>query len=191
MKPRLIHITIVPISLKIFLKDQLKFINRYFYIVCVSPRRNNLEDVRKRERIRTVAFKMVRKITPLQNIISLWKMIYLLYKKKPAIIHTYTLKAEAIDILATWIARVLHRLYIVTDLPVVKAKGKKKQILLWIEKFTYAYTIKIYLNSNKLKPYFLEYTLTTKHQLKTIGYNSKNCINIAYLNQTEKFQKAI
>lgn len=189
MNPKLIRITTVPISLKILLQDQLKFMNQYFDVIGVSSKGKELDDVKKTEGIRTIELEMSREITPVKDIVSLVKITVLLLKEKPDIVHTHTPKAGIVGMLAAWIARVPHRLHTVAGLPVMEAKGKKKTLLLWIEKLTYACATHIYPNSHGLKKYILDHKLTQENKLKVIGYGSSNGIDTSYFDKTIDVQK--
>jgi glycosyltransferase involved in cell wall biosynthesis len=184
MKPKIIRITTVPISLKILLKDQLKFMNQHFNIIGVSSNGIELHDVEKNEDIQTIAVEMSREITPLKDIISLTKMTLLFLKEKPEIVHTHTPKAGIVGMMAAWIARVPHRLHTVAGLPVMEAIGKKKILLLWIEKLTYACATHVYPNSHGLEEYILKNKLTSRNKQKVIGYGSSNGIDTNYFNKT-------
>jgi len=186
MKPTLIRITTVPISLKILLKDQLKFMNQHFNVIGVSSKGKELNDVEVSENIHVIEIEMSRKITPLKDIVSLTKMTLLFLKEKPEIVHTHTPKAGIVGMLAAWIARVPHRLHTVAGLPVMEARGKKKILLLWIEELTYACTTKVYPNSLGLQTYILENKLTHKEKLKIIGYGSSNGIDTKYFQRTKE-----
>ena len=184
MKPKLIRITTVPISLKILLQDQLRFMNRFFEVVAVSSKGTELDEVENTEGVRTIELEMSREITPLQDLLSLLKMIRLLYKEKPQIVHTHTPKAGIVGMMAAWVTRVPHRLHTVAGLPVMEAEGKKKKILLWVEKITYACATHVYPNSLGLKRYILEQKLTPENKLKVIGYGSSNGIDTSYFDRT-------
>ncbi len=186
MKPKLIRITTVPISLKILLKDQLRFMNQYFDVVAVSSQGKELKEVEHNEGVRTVALNMSREITPLKDLMSLIKMMVLLWKEKPEIVHTHTPKAGIIGMLAAWITRVPHRLHTVAGLPVMEAQGKKKSILLAVEKLTYACASKVYPNSYGLETYILDNKLTDRDKLKVIGYGSSNGIDTSYFDKTKE-----
>ena len=185
MKQKLIRITTVPMSLKILLKDQLRFMNQHFEVVGISSRGEELFDVQKDEGIRTVAFEMSREITPFKDFFSLIKMIFVLLKEKPTIVHTHTPKAGIVGMLASWVTRVPHRLHTIAGLPVMETMGKKKKILLWVEKVTYACATRVYPNSVGLQEYILEHKLTDESKLKIIGYGSSNGIDTSYFNRTE------
>ena len=185
MKPKLIRITTVPISLKILLKDQLRFMNQHFEVVGISSRGEELFDVQKDEGIRTVALEMSREITPFKDFFSLMKMIFVLLKEKPTIVHTHTPKAGIVGMLASWVTRVPHRLHTIAGLPVIETMGKKKKILLWVEKVTYTCATRVYPNSVGLQEYILEHKLTDENKLRIIGYGSSNGIDTSYFNRTE------
>lgn len=182
MKKKILRITTVPISLKILLKEQLKYMNKYFEVVGVSSEGDELRDVESDEGIRVVELDMSRKITPFKDFISLFKMIVLILKEKPDIIHTHTPKAGIIGMLASWICRVPVRLHTVAGLPVMEASGKKKDLLLFVEKLTYFCSTKVYPNSYGLQKYILDNKLAKSEKLKVIGHGSSNGIDTDYFN---------
>ena len=184
MKNKLIRITTVPISLKILLKNQLKYMNQYFEVVAVSSKGKELSDVEKDEGIRTVKLNMSREITPVKDLISLIKMIFLLLQEKPDIVHTHTPKAGIVGMVASWVIGVPHRLHTVAGLPVMEATGRKKKLLLMVEKLTYACATKVYPNSYGLQEYILENDLTDKNKLKVIGHGSSNGIDTSHFDRT-------
>ena len=186
MNPKLIRITTVPISLKILLQDQLKYMNQYFEVIGVSSEGEELNDVKVKEGIRTIELNMSREITPIKDLISLYKMILLLLKEKPNIVHTHTPKAGIIGMIAAWITRVPYRLHTVAGLPVMEATGNKKTILLVVEKLTYACATKVYPNSHGLQKYILQNKLTKQDKLHIVGYGSSNGIDTQYFQKTKE-----
>ena len=186
MKQKLLRITTVPISLKILLKDQLRFMNQYFEVVGVSSQGKELQEVSEGEGIRTIELDMSREITPVKDMISLQKMIVLIVKEKPTIVHTHTPKAGIVGMVAAWVCRVPHRLHTVAGLPVMEAVGKKKKLLLLVEKLTYACATKVYPNSFGLQEYILEQKLTNEKKIKVIGYGSSNGIDTTYFDKTDE-----
>ena len=182
---KLLRITTVPISLKILLKEQLYFMSKHFEVVGVSSGLKELEEVKEEEGIRVVALDMSREITPLGDLLSLLKMIFLLLKEKPDILHTHTPKAGIVGMLAGWICRVPHRLHTVAGLPVMEARGKKKTLLLAVEKLTYFCASRVYPNSYGLKEYIVENSLVREEKLKVIGHGSSNGINTLFFQRSE------
>ncbi len=163
--------------------------NQFFEVIAVSSKGKELDEVENTEGVRTIELEMSREITPLKDLLSLLKMIRLLYKEKPQIVHTHTPKAGIVGMLAAWITRVPHRLHTVAGLPVMEAEGKKKKILLWVEKITYACATHVYPNSLGLKRYILEQKLTPENKLKVIGYGSSNGIDTTYFDRTPEVMR--
>jgi glycosyltransferase involved in cell wall biosynthesis len=179
-KPKLIRITTVPISLKILLKGQLKFMSQFFEVVGVSSAGEDLEIVREREGIRVEALEMSRQITPIQDFISLIKMVRFLQKEKPHIVHSHTPKAGIIGMLAAKIVGVPIRIHTVAGLPLMEAKGMKRNILNFVEKLTYQCATHVFPNSNGLYDFILEEKLSSASKLKIIGKGSSNGIDTEY-----------
>jgi len=132
-KIKILRITTVPISLKILLKDQLKYMNQYFDVVGISSQGKELSEVSQDEGIRTIKLGMSREITPFLDVVSLVKMIFLILKEKPSIVHTHTPKAGIVGMFASWICRIPNRLHTVAGLPVMVAVGKKKNYYCWLK----------------------------------------------------------
>ena len=83
VKKKIIRVTTIPVSIKILLKGQLKFINQYFDVFGVSSEGKELDDVARDEGVRTVPLNMSRQFTPLRDLVSLMKMILLFRKESP------------------------------------------------------------------------------------------------------------
>jgi glycosyltransferase involved in cell wall biosynthesis len=179
-KPKLIRITTVPISLKILLKGQLKYMSQFFEVVGVSSAGEDLEIVKEREGIRVEALEMSRQITPIQDFISLIKMVRFLKKEKPQIVHTHTPKAGIIGMLAAKIVGVPIRIHTVAGLPLMEAKGMKRKILNFVEKLTYQCATHVFPNSKGLYDFILEEKLSSASKLKIIGKGSSNGIDTEY-----------
>ncbi len=190
MKLKLLRITTVPVSLKILLTDQLNFMSNYFEVVGVSSSGKELLDVASTENIRVSELEMSREITPLKDLLSLMKMIFLFLREKPEIVHTHTPKAGIIGMLAAFICRVPHRLHTVAGLPVMEATGRKKSLLLFVEKLTYTCATKVYPNSYGLKEYILDEKLCSSSKLKVIGYGSSNGIDTKHFTRTKEIVEA-
>lgn len=179
-KPKLIRITTIPLSLRVLLKGQLRFMSQEFEVVGVSSAGSDLEEVHQNEGIRVEAIEMTRQITPVQDLISLWKLYRWLKKEKPQIVHTHTPKAGIIGMLAAKLAGVPHRLHTVAGLPLMEARGSKRRILDFVEKLTYRAATKVYPNSKGLHDFILKNKFTRDSKLKLIANGSSNGIDTSF-----------
>jgi len=184
MKQKIIRITTVPGSLLGLLKGQLQFMSEYFDIIGISSSGEGLlEEMGKFEKVKTIPVEMTRKITPIQDLIAVYKLYKILKKEKPLIVHSHTPKAGTLGMLAAKLAGVPHRLHTIAGLPLVEAKGLKRILLNAVEKITYKCANKIYPNSYGLKDIILDNNFTKEDNLKVIGNGSSNGIDTNHFNK--------
>ena len=189
---KLIRITTVPISFKVLLKGQLRFMaSNGFDVKGVSSEEEELREVYENEGIMMKVINMSRKITPFQDLKSLWEMWNFLRKERPQIVHTHTPKAGIIGMLAARLAGVPYRLHTVAGLPLMEATGIKRKILNFVEKLTYSSATRVYPNSKGLYDFILQNNFTQSNKLKIIGNGSSNGINTTFfspeqVSETEK-----
>jgi capsular polysaccharide biosynthesis glycosyltransferase capM len=182
----------VPISFKVLLKGQLRFMtSNGFDVKGVSSEGEELREIHENEGIVMEAINMSRKITPFQDLKSLWEMWNFLRKEKPQIVHTHTPKAGIIGMLAARLAGVPHRLHTVAGLPLMEATGIKRKILNFVEKLTYSSATRVYPNSKGLYDFILQNNFTQSNKLKIIANGSSNGINTTFfspeqVSETEK-----
>jgi glycosyltransferase involved in cell wall biosynthesis len=177
----LVRITTLPISLDKLLTNQLKYmVDNGFEVYMISSFGNNINDLEKREASKFIVINMQRTIAPLKDFISLIKLVYLLNKLKPAIVHTHTPKAGLLGMLASWLTRVPVRLHTVAGLPLMEASGTKRKILGWAEWLTYRCAVKVYPNSKNLKEFIIENKFCEAAKLQVLGNGSSNGINTNY-----------
>ena len=179
-KQKLIRITTVPISLEKLLENQLRFMKQYYDVTAISADLSNLERVGKLQEVPVYAIEMTRKITPWQDLKATWRLFRFFKKEKPFIIHTHTPKAGTVGMLAAKLAGVPHRLHTVAGLPLLEATGRKRKLLNFVEKITYACATKVYPNSNGLRKIIIKEQFCEQEKLKVIGNGSSNGINTSY-----------
>lgn len=185
MQAKLIRITTIPLSLKVLLRGQLRYMSDYFEVIGVSSNDKELEEVKNEEGIEVVPIEMSRKITPIQDIKSLLKTYNYLKKVQPKIVHTHTPKAGIVGMLAAKLAGVPIRLHTVAGLPLMEATGNKRKILDFVEKLTYSSATKVYPNSQGLYNFILQNKYTSVDKLKVIGQGSSNGIDTTFFSRLQ------
>ncbi|RZJ39070.1 MAG: glycosyltransferase family 1 protein [Chryseobacterium sp.] len=177
---KLFRITTVPISVEKLLGKQLSFMDRYFDVTAISSDQVYLERVGKELGVKTHTINMTRKITPVEDLKSLWTMYAYFRKEKPEIVHSHTPKAGLIGMLAAKLAGVKIRLHTVAGLPLMETTGLKRKVLNLVEKLTYSCATKVYPNSKGLHDFILEEKLGTADKIQVIGNGSTNGIDTAH-----------
>ena len=178
-QPKILRITTVPLSLYILLKGQMKFMSdNGFNVIMVSSDGEQISDVINNEQCQHVIVHMTRSISPFSDLRSIFSLIKLIRKVKPAIVHTHTPKAGLLGMIAAKICLVPVRLHTIAGLPVMTAKGLTKSLLIFAEKLTYWSSHRILVNSEGIKNYMINHSLINSSKLDMIGVGSSNGIDL-------------
>ena len=184
--PKLVRITTMPLSLLVLLRGQMKFMKeKGFEVTMISSEGPEVSQLVDQEGCSHIAIKLTRKITPIADLISLFKLTRILKKIKPDIVHTHTPKAGLIGMWAAKFARVPVRMHTIAGLPWVESKGVMRIILKWVEKLTAVAACKIYPNSLIQKDFLTKENIARK-KMKVLGKGSSNGIDTNYFFSTNE-----
>jgi glycosyltransferase involved in cell wall biosynthesis len=180
-KQKLLRITTVPISLKYLLRGQLRFMRQHgFEVLAVSADGRERKEVMHHEGISHIVVPMSRKISPFQDLVCLVRLISIIKKYNPAIVHTHTPKAGLLGMMAAFVCRVPLRLHTVAGLPLMETTGLKKKLLIFTEWVTYFCAHRVYPNSAGLKKFIIDHVSGNVSKFNVIGRGSSNGIDASY-----------
>lgn len=185
MKKKVLRITTVPISLKLLLEGQLNMLNRDYEVVAVSSPGKELEEVGKREGVRTEAVCMERRIALVQDFKSLVDLIRLIRKERPWMVHTMTPKAGLLGMLAAWICKVPVRIHTFTGLVFPSTVGLKKQLLILTDRITCACATFVNPEGKGVKDDLVRFGITRK-KLHIIGNGNVNGVDVDFFDRTDE-----
>lgn len=188
MKKKVLRIATVPISLNLLLQGQLRMLNEDYEMVAVSSPGKDLEEVGTREGVRTVGIRMERRISPIQDLKSLFALIKLIRKEKPWMVHTMTPKAGLLGMLAARICGVPVRLHLFTGLVFPTSTGLKRRLLMATDKLTCACATFINPEGEGVKRDLERFGITHK-ELHIVGNGNINGIDMTYFDRTEEVMK--
>ena len=178
-KIKIIRTSTVAISLDFLLKGQLAFLNKEYEVVAVSGKDQHLEKVAYREGVRTESVTMQRSISPLKDLVSLWKLFWLLKKEKPQIVHSITPKAGLLSMIAAKLAGVPVRVHTFTGLIFPTRKGVIQKVLINMDKLLCYCATNIYPEGKGVKDDLIRYKITNK-PLKVLANGNVNGIDKDY-----------
>lgn len=178
MKKKVLRIAAVPGSLGILLKGQLKFLNQYYEVKGVASKDYTLDALAEQEDIEVIAVDINRKISPFQDLKSLFKLYRIFKTEEPFIVHSITPKAGLLSMMAAYLARVPHRLHTFTGLVFPTSHGLMKQLLIFFDKVICFCATKIYPEGNGVKNDLIQYRITKK-PLDIIGHGNVNGIDLS------------
>lgn len=181
MKTKIIRTSTVAMSLNLLLKGQLSFLSKHYEVIAVSGYDNDLEQVKIREEVPVYDIKMERAISPLKDLISLYKLYKFFKKEKPTIVHSITPKAGLLTMMAAKYARVPVRIHTFTGLIFPSKKGFFQKLLIVMDKVLCWHATHIFPEGNGVKQDLEKYKITSK-PLKIIANGNVNGIDVDYFN---------
>jgi glycosyltransferase involved in cell wall biosynthesis len=179
MARTLIRITTVPMAFKALLAGQPRFMSENgFNVIMISANGKEVEDLKKAEGCEHIVVPMTRRITPLRDIVSFFKLRSVLKKYKPDIVHTHTPKAGLLGMMAAKTTGVKTRIHTVGGLPLIIETGFRRWLLILTEKLTYYCATEVWPNSRSMMSFIIEKKLTTEKKLAIIDNGSTNGIDL-------------
>ena len=125
----LVHLATVPEMLH-FLKGQVGFMKRAgFTVGAIASPGPTLDRFGAEQQIPTWGLPMSRRISPLRDLVALARLVVLLRRVRPTILHAHTPKGGLLGMLAGAAARVPVRIYHLHGLPLETARGLRRLLL--------------------------------------------------------------
>ncbi len=184
MKPKILRITTISLSLEKLLTGQIAYMESNDFDMHTAshgffnhPNHNEVESFN-------------RKLRPLQDFKSLLELIKIIKDLKPDIVHSHTPKAGLIGMLAAKICGVKIRMHTVGGLPLMEKNKIFRNMLKLIELFTYSCSTHVYCNSFGLKDYIAKKLYYSK-KLKVVGNGTTNGINLKTFNENAVSKEVI
>ena len=142
-----------------------------------------------KEGVQHIAVPFTRKITPMRDLVCLVKLVGIIRRIKPDIIHTHTPKAGLLGMLAGWICGTPVRIHTVAGLPLMVTSGLKRRLLVMMERLTYRCAHRIYPNSEGLKKFLIEELKADPAKVKVVGKGSSNGIDTRVFTRSEELKE--
>jgi lipopolysaccharide/colanic/teichoic acid biosynthesis glycosyltransferase/glycosyltransferase involved in cell wall biosynthesis len=176
-RPKLVHITTVPQTLA-FLRGQVAFMKSNGYDVsAVSSPGPALEAFGRQEGIDVHPVQMPRRITPLGDLLAVFRLVRLFRRMRPDIVHGHTPKGGLLGMIASWLAGVPVRIYTLHGLPLETATGLKRTILRWCERVSCALARRVYAVSESLRRRAVSAGLCREERIAVLGAGTVNGVD--------------
>jgi glycosyltransferase involved in cell wall biosynthesis len=189
---KIIRTSTIPLSLNVLLKGQLKFFSEFYEVVGIASEGQLLDELEEREGIKTIEVNMERGISPLKDLISLYRLYKILKIEKPVIVHSITPKAGLLTMLSGKMAGVPVRIHTFTGLIFPTRKGMVQKLLIRMDQLLCWAATHIYPEGQGVKKDLINYKITSK-SLKVIGNGNVNGIDLNYFSpeQVSQAQKEL
>ena len=187
-KKKIIRTATVPLSLDLFCRGLLKELSGTYEVIALSSPLPELDNIRKREGVRTIGVPIRRRIRPFQDLVSLVRLFFVFRKEKPDMVHSITPKAGLLSMMAAWAARVPVRIHTFTGLIFPYEKGWKRWVLFHTDRLTAACATHVIPEGEGVKEDLLHYKVTRK-PLHVLGNGNVRGIDLNHYARTEQTQE--
>ncbi len=183
MGKKIIRAATIGMSLNIFCNGLLKELKEEGYeVVALSSPDADLKELGEREGVRTIGVAMERRVSPLKDLLSLIKLISVMKKEHPDMVHSMTPKAGLLCMMAAKMANVPVRVHTFTGLVWPTSSGLSRKILMMTDKITCACATHVVPEGEGVKQ-DLQRCITRK-PLKVLGYGNVKGVDLDYWKRT-------
>lgn len=182
---KIIRSSTIPGSLYTFAKQQLIMLSKEYEVIAVSSPGKRLEQIRDECGIRVIGVPMKRHVSLYSDVISLFRLIRVLNKEKPDVIHSMTPKAGLLSMLAGKITGVPVRVHTFTGLVFTTSYGLKRKILMLTDKITCACATYINPEGFGVKKDLERFNITKK-PLCVIANGNVRGVDMKWYSRTEQ-----
>ena len=178
-KPLLLIMVTSSISM-IFFTGQINYLRQSGFNVAVvcSPGWDNPDEVPY------YPIAMEREISPLKDLISLYKLVILFWQLRPQIVNAGTPKAGLLGTIASFLCRIPVRIYTCHGLRLETLTGWKKTVLTLTEKTSAFCATTVVCVSESLRRKYIAMQFTNAQKVKIIGNGSCNGIDTIKFNSS-------
>lgn len=187
-KKKIIRATTVPQTLNRFCKGVLKELSKEYEVIALSSPGPFMDILREREGVRTIEIPMERHISIKKDFKSLARLIRVLKKEKPDMVHSMTPKAGLLCMIAAWWTKVPVRVHTFTGLVFPTSTGMKKRILMFTDWITCRCATHIIPEGEGVKKDLLDNHITNK-PIKVLGYGNVRGVDLDYYDRTPEVER--
>lgn len=191
-RPRLLYITTHGKAALGLMQGQLATVRQRGFDVTVAASPSwELDEVTDREDVPTIGVPMNREITPLQDLVALFRLIRVMKQVRPDIVNAGTPKAGLLGMIAARIVNVPARIYVLRGLRLETTSGLKRLLLKTTERIASACAHQVVCVSESIRQVYVDQKLAPAWKCMIPGPGSSNGINVARFEKTdERFRAA-
>lgn len=176
---KIIRAATIGMSLNIFCRGLLSELKDEGYeVIALSSPDGDLAELGRREKVRTIGVSMERHVSPLKDLISLIRLIRVMRKERPVMVHSMTPKAGLLCMMAAWIAHVPIRVHTFTGLVWPTQTGLSRKILMLTDRITCFCATHIIPEGEGVK-HDLSSCITDK-PMRVLGYGNVRGVDLDY-----------
>lgn len=188
-RKKIIRTSTVPLSLDLFCRGHLSELSKDYEVIALSSPGKELENVREREKVRTIEVKMSRTISPFTDLAALVRLVSVFHREKPQMVHSMTPKAGLLSMVAAWLCSVPVRVHTFTGLLFPSAKGLSRKLFMLTDRLTCLCATDITAEGRGVRDDLLGSRITGK-QVVVLGNGNVRGVDLDYYNRSSQVENA-
>ncbi len=186
-RPRLLCITTHGKAALGLMRGQLATVRQRGFDVTVAASPSwELDAVAEREGVPTIPVPMNREITPLQDLVALYRLVKVMKQVRPDIVNAGTPKAGLLGMIAARIANVPARIYVLRGLRLETTSGLKRLLLKATERIASACANQVVCVSDSMRQVYVEQKLAPAWKCMLPGPGSSNGVDVSRFEKTDE-----
>jgi glycosyltransferase involved in cell wall biosynthesis len=137
-----------------------------------------LYETAAREGVEAIGLPMERKIAPLADLVSLARLWWVLMRLRPDVAEFSTPKAGLLGNIASWLAGVPARVYMLRGLKFETSKGMKRTVLIGAERTAAWFAQVVLSNSESMRSEAVSLGLAPADKIHLLGEGSSNGVDV-------------
>ena len=174
------------------LLGQLRYLrDRGLAVTVISPRGKGLDQMARIEGVRTIEVPMARQVSPLRDMVSLWRLWRIVRALRPTVTNVGTPKAGLLGGLAAWLNRVPCRFYTLRGLRFETTNGLKRRLLIYAERLACRFAHRVICVSKSVQEMAMACGLTSWEKTVVFGRGGSNGVDASRFAPTpERIRRA-
>ena len=179
------RITAASLALKISVRGQMRYMSSHgFDVTMISSNGPEVPEVIKAEQCPHIAVNITRKITPVEDLRTIYRLYRVFKKHQPHIIHSENLKANLLGMIAGYFAKVPVRIQTMAGLVSPNVSGVKGKLIRMAEMISFRFATNVWPNSNSSLEYMLRTKMIRAGKATVIGAGSSNGVDLVKYNRS-------
>lgn len=182
--PKLLRLTTDPLTFKLQLSGQFKFLKAQGWeVLLVSADGRMIPQLVSTEGVSHAIIPFVKEVSLVDDFICFWELVQLFKREKPDVVHSHGAKAGFLGMLAASFVGIPHRLHTVSEMPSHAGIAGKETSLTFREKWTFSKASEVWVNSIGMLNHFTSGGLVPLAKLKLLAKGSSNGVDLNRFNR--------
>jgi glycosyltransferase involved in cell wall biosynthesis len=166
-----------PLAVRL-MQGQLRYLeDNGFDVTVISPRGKGLEEMARIEGVRVIEVPMARKISPLRDLASVWRLWRTMRALCPTVTNVGTPKAGLLGGFAALLNRVPCRFYTLRGLRFETTSGLTRWLLIWCERLACHFAHRVICVSKSVREKAIASRLISRERTIVLGSGSSNGVD--------------